>query len=60
MLFGPKFEETIAKSLSSMSKSEEFFGALSQQQQQPTSPPPKEARKQNPFPRVPFVSSQRR
>ena len=49
ILFGPKFEETVAKSLSSMSKSKKFFGALSQQQQQPTSPPPKEARKKIQF-----------
>ena len=49
ILFGPKFEETVAKSLSSMSKSKKFFGALSQQQQQPTSPSPKEARKKIQF-----------
>ena len=52
MLFGLKFEEIVAKSLSSKSKLKEFFGALSQQQQQSTSPAPKDPMKQNVFPIV--------
>ena len=51
MLFGPKFEETVAKSLTSKSKSKEFFGALNQ----PASSSTKEPTKHNkPFPRVPL------
>ena len=57
MLFGPKFEKTVIISLSSKTKSKEFFGTLNQQQSLSSSP---KKRQKAALSTSPIVSSQRK